>query len=80
MNHFYIGLSFLYFWRTALRRFRQCFFFNFPSSANHGGKNFYSAPLPPSHHHHKKASYGPGLTFCKKLYLVVIAVVIIESC
>ena len=27
---------------TALERFRQCFFFNFLSSANHGGWNFYS--------------------------------------
>ena len=45
MNHFYLGPSFLYFWRTALRRFSQCFFFNFSSSANNGGWNFYSARI-----------------------------------
>ena len=31
---------------TALGRFSQCFL-KFLSSANHGGRHFYSAPLPP---------------------------------
>ena len=33
----------LFFWRTALGRFNQCFFFNFSPSASHGGQHFYSA-------------------------------------
>ena len=53
LNHFYFGPNFV-FLETALGRFSQCFFKDFSSSANHGGRHFYSVPP-----HHKKASYGP---------------------
>ena len=49
LHYLYFGSNFV-FWGTALGRFSQCFFFNFSSSANHGGRNFDSAP------HHKKGS------------------------
>ena len=52
LNHLYFGPNFV-FWGIVLGRFSQCFFFNFSSSANHGARNFYSAP------HHKKGSHGP---------------------
>ena len=45
LNHLYYGPIFV-FWETALRRFNQCFFFNFSLSVNHGGQHFYSAPPP----------------------------------
>ena len=35
-----------FFSETALGRFSQCLFYNFSSSANHGGRNFYSVPPP----------------------------------
>ena len=48
LNHLYFGPNFV-FWRIALGRFSQCFFFNLSPSTNYGGQNFYSAhPPPPS--------------------------------
>ena len=38
------------------------FFFNFSTSASHGGRHFDSTSPHHHHHHHKKASYGPVLT------------------
>ena len=45
LNHFYFGPNFV-FLETALGRFSQCFFKDFSSSANHGGRHFYSVPPP----------------------------------
>ena len=56
-NSRYEILNRLFFWSkfrflgTALGRFSQCFSSNFSSSANHGGRHFYSALLPPPHTH-----------------------------
>ena len=55
MDHSYFGQ--VSFFRGLLYGALASVFLNFLSSANHGGRHFYSAP------HHKEASYDPVFSY-----------------